>query len=78
MIKTLKKIKVDAPKRLKELHDLCDDLLTSLGENGNVNRELYTMDEHTYACFLPLQLGCTSGIPKLMELSLSALHYLFG
>ena len=80
LIKTFNKLKKDAPKRLKELKQACEDQCKELErvESSNDTRENTSISNESNAdrYFTPLQLACESRAPKLMEVGLDAIHYL--
>lgn len=80
LLRTFTKLKKDAPKRLKELKQACEDQCKELErvESTNDTRENTSIsnNENADKYFTPLQLACESRTPKLMEVGLDAIHYL--
>lgn len=92
ILKSLKRLRKEAPKRFKELRDSCDELIggvlkfviallilraAALSEKERVNgTEGVESDADQY--FEPLEAACETKQPKLMEMALDTLHFLIG
>lgn len=91
VVKTLTKIKKEAPRKFKDLRNVCDDLIgiltikirlsnrntAAITENQKIGgSEREDTDADKY--FDPLQAACESHSPKLIEIALDAIHFLIG
>lgn len=89
VLKTLQKIRKEAPRRFQDLRNICDDLI---GRNSSVFHSydlIYAtavlsdqrigsnnLDADKY--FDPLQAACETKQPRLMEIALEGIKYLIG
>lgn len=75
ILKTLRKIRKEAPRRLKDLKSMCDQIIGDLS-----TRENEEVDDDTDAdkYFDPLRAACESHTPRVMEIALDAIHILIG
>lgn len=78
-MKTLKKIRKESPRRLKQLVSICDKLVDELANPTTLStNEQISNDELPNRFYEPLQICCESKIPRLMDISLDAFHYMMG
>ena len=84
VLKTLKRIRTQAPRKLKDLRSVCDDLINALSSNESIaatnnaaaNASLSGGDADKY--FDPLQAACESQDPKVIEIALDGICTLIG
>jgi hypothetical protein len=76
ILKTLKKLRKETPRlKVKNLVTLCDQLIGELSEESNTSS---TTEVISQKHFEPLQIACSSKIPRLMDIALDAIHYMMG
>ena len=90
VLKTLRRIKKEAPRRFKDLRSICDDLIGKLSayyryitqlnytEALTENQKVGGSDNDADKYFDPLQAACETRQPRLMEIALDAIHFLIG
>jgi hypothetical protein len=76
ILKTIKKIRKETPRRFKELRGSCDLLIETLSESLKNDEEKEDEDADKY--FDILQAACETKQPKLMEIALDAIKFLIG
>lgn len=73
MVKTLKKLRKEVPRRFKDLRKLCDDMIAFLTEE---NKSGVVLSSRPLPYLEPFILACESRQPRLMEIGLDGLNYL--
>ncbi|KAJ1434054.1 hypothetical protein B484DRAFT_477107 [Ochromonadaceae sp. CCMP2298] len=74
VLKTLRRLKKESPRRFKELRDVCDEMIATLTEKDKAADKESRTDADQY--FEPLEMACQTRQPRLMEISLDAIHFL--
>eukprot|EP01038_Epipyxis_sp_PR26KG_P008429 gene8429-11403_t len=75
VLKTLKRLRKEAPRRFKDLRIICDELIVALSEKEKANgAENQDSDADKY--FEPLEAACETKQARLMDIALDALHFL--
>lgn len=77
ILKTVKKLRKETPRRFKDLRATCDKLIETLSENLK-NEEEEKEDDDADKYFDLLQSACETKQPKLMEIALDAMKFLIG
>jgi hypothetical protein len=73
VLKTVRRIRKEAPRRLKELRAVCDELIEVLSSRS---QEQLAEDGSADKYFNILEAACESKNTKLMEIGLDAIHFL--
>jgi hypothetical protein len=77
ILKTVKKLRKETPRRFKDLRTSCDKLIETLSDNLK-NEEEEKEDDDADKYFDLLQSACETKQPKLMEIALDAMKFLIG
>lgn len=78
ILKTIKKIRKETPRRFKDLRASCDKLIDVLSEGLKIEEDEGKEDEDADKYFDILQQACETKQPKLMEIALDAIKFLIG